>query len=86
MSKPQRLPKGPDQVSESNTRWDVGRIVIENEAITVRDVLNLEDVATSERQERILTTEEVESLFASNAHHTFTEWCDIIHAQAEKRG
>ena len=83
---PQRLPKGPPILSESTERWDVGRIVIENETIEVRDDKVRNENPTSERAERVLTAAEVEGLFESNAHHTFSEWMDIIHGYAKKRG
>ena len=86
MNAPQRLPMGKLAISETEEQWDVGEIRIRNASIVVIDELGRNGLETSERQERILTAEEVEDLFTSNARYTFTEWCGIIHGYAKKRG
>lgn len=79
----QELPEFAPNVLVITEMWLTEYIEIGSEAIKVVDYLIRDGVVTSERRERVLTEQEVNTLYRSGIKRTFDETCDHISSIAQ---
>ena len=79
----QDLPEFPPEPTAGVQKWLVEYIEVGNEEIKVIDYLVRNGVVTSERRERTLTEQEVETLYRQSTKRTFSETMDHISSLAD---